>query len=1110
MQEKIQQTAADYLARNHRRRTWKTVVSVLAGIVVFCTTYALILPAITMENYTTYCGFEAHQHGPECYEKTLICRQQETNDSVYTHTDKCYEYVLTCQKEEHTHEPSCYSNPEADLESPEDWSRSVSCVKLTGNWRSDLIAVAESQLGYTESCHNYRMDEDKITKKGYTRYGAWYDDPYGNWDAMFVSFCLHYAGIPAEAFPQEASCEQWAEILQKEEYDLYRTGEMYTPKTGDLIFFDWDEDQIADHVGLVAELLEATETEPAMIRTLEGNSDDCVQYVAYNCDDIKILGYGELPEEPRVEYRWSEGGLEFTASIRESENLPENASLVVKPLYPEDEGSAYKERYAASQEKIAAENSAEIIQFDLFRVSLEADGQEIFPQENATVEIRLLEDEPSVLPKMELFHYSEDGAERVEPEWNEASGSLIGSFDAALSGEYAIVGTQELDGEDSPPRAQATEEETTITPHKTIDAFRDGVDNPDTNLDNQNIDQTDLYRLYLDAELSAVNNPIDLLIVVDQSGSMHQNYGWALNAQGYEIYDDNDPRCVRDMEDAEGNKIYRDYAMQLVLNGTYKANEYEAKKQDGLIYQFLAANDENKVAVVGFQGFNQYGVSYNSNRNARYNIEANADVKGHPDAETLLGWTSTVPEQRVNVEGKVMNATNYCAGFLQAKRLLEDPAVAEDGHQKVILFLSDGIPTCHIAEETYLGQKRYYRGGTGQETTNGTSNATDKYFSDLRTGHEDVIIHTVSIRASNAEQRLQDMATAAGGNCFNVSTTEELKLNLKKLMFGTVYTQLTIEDTLSQYVDLYDSQPDFKVTRKNTDGTVTVLYENGAVTADGTGIIKSVEYDWSTKKVTALFNPTYTAEPGTTVTLSFNVKTNRAAYQKYAQSGYEMITGDENTDYTGNGTSSGQGGFHSNALAIVTYKKDGTPGVQQEYPHPVVQAATCKVAIIKTDSKDSEKVLAGAEFVLYRKTFEGETGEPLDGLDGNYVKIGENLTTDTNGQIIIDNLIPGDYCLVETKAPPGYRKLAAPVPFTLFRKTDGMGQIEGSELTVTADEEILPALRVSNIPWDRELPMTGGAGSCLYIAGGLLLLTVAGILLLYINNKRRKEDSASS
>lgn len=1106
MQEKTQQEAADYLAQNHRRRTWKKIISILACIVVFCTTYALILPAITLENHTTYCGLEEHQHGLECYERTLICGQEETDVTVHahtdgcyasedvlkcalkegeeipghTHTDKCYESVLTCRQEEHTHKLSCYSDPEADLESPEDWSRSVSCVKLTGNWRSDLIAVAESQLGYTESSRNYRVDEDGETKKGYTRYGEWYGDPYGDWDAMFVSFCLDYAGV--KDFPLEASCPCWTEILQKEEYGLYRTKEAYTPKAGDLIFLDTDGNSIADHVGLVMKLLDATETEPARLRTIEGNSDNCVQYADYNRDDARILGYGELLEEPRVEYRWSQGGMEVLLSVPQDEELPEDAELVVERLTPENDGSGYGEKYAASQEEFAAKEATAISYFDLFQVSLQAEGKKVLPQKEATLEIRLLEDEYPVRPHMEFYHYSENGTAAPASNLHEEAGSLTGSFATKLSGEYAVVGAADVSADAPPVRAQDTREASTITPHKTIDAFRDGVDNPDTTLDNTATDKTDLYRLYLDAELSGQIEPIDLLIVADQSGSMHMDY------------DSNDTtEQYKDMQDEAGNAIFRDQAVRLVLNGTDNIEDravYEANKKKGLIYQFLAANDENNVAVVGFQGIGQYG------------YYADYDRDNNTDAETILEWTSD--PQRADIEGQRENATNYCAGFLQADRMLDDPAVANNGHKKVILFLSDGIPTCHIASK-WGG---YYRGGTGNSTNTATANTTDQYFNELRTNHPDVIIDTVSIRAGDALTRLQSMADAGGGYCYSVNKTEDLKTALKKLMFGALYSNLAIEDTLSLDVDLYDGQPDFKVTLKEADGTVKVLYENKAITSDGTSILASVSYHSGTRKVSAVFVPTYTPKPGSTITLSFNVKTSQSAYQKYAKEGYQEVTGNANTDYNGNATSSGQGGFPSNALAQVTYWKDGVAD-SQKYPHPVVQAVTCKVVIQKTDSRDSTKMLSGAEFTLYREAFAGETGVTLDGQDGSYVMVGEKLTTDKNGQLIMDNLIPGDYCLVETKAPDHYRKLTAPVPFTLSRKTDGTGQIEGSDLTITVDEETLPALWVPNIPWDHELPQTGGIGSVSYTAGGLLL-TAAAILLLYKKKKRRREDFASS
>lgn len=54
----------------HRRRIRKRIVAALACIVVFCTTYALILPAVTMENYA--CGMTEHTHTEACYTETAV------------------------------------------------------------------------------------------------------------------------------------------------------------------------------------------------------------------------------------------------------------------------------------------------------------------------------------------------------------------------------------------------------------------------------------------------------------------------------------------------------------------------------------------------------------------------------------------------------------------------------------------------------------------------------------------------------------------------------------------------------------------------------------------------------------------------------------------------------------------------------------------------------------------------------------------------------------------------------------------------------------------------------------------------------------------------------
>ena len=62
------------LKRKRRRKNWRRVLSVLMCIVVFWTTYALILPAITMET-DTFCGIKEHIHNEKCYEKAVKAKR---------------------------------------------------------------------------------------------------------------------------------------------------------------------------------------------------------------------------------------------------------------------------------------------------------------------------------------------------------------------------------------------------------------------------------------------------------------------------------------------------------------------------------------------------------------------------------------------------------------------------------------------------------------------------------------------------------------------------------------------------------------------------------------------------------------------------------------------------------------------------------------------------------------------------------------------------------------------------------------------------------------------------------------------------------------------------
>lgn len=355
MKNTLLHQAAKFKLQNRKHKRWQKAVSILACIVVFCTVYALILPALTAEG-TPHCGIEEHTHTDECYENRLICGKeegegahthtdecytqeqtlicgQEEGEGAHTHTEECYdedgnlicgleeneghqhteecyqteniltcgqeeseghqhtaecyEQVLACGKEEHAHSLACYSDPNADVEDADTWQNSVSSVSLTGNWGSDLAAIAQTQIGYRESTSNYNVAEDGATMNGYTRYGAWAGDPYrDNWSAQFTDFCLSYAGIPSSAMVQPSDCWEWAPVSK----------EGYTPNTGDLIILDGNQDGTPDHAGIV---LNANDTQ---VTTVIGDSDKEVKQNTYNLDNAIIVGYVTMPRNPNFDY----------------------------------------------------------------------------------------------------------------------------------------------------------------------------------------------------------------------------------------------------------------------------------------------------------------------------------------------------------------------------------------------------------------------------------------------------------------------------------------------------------------------------------------------------------------------------------------------------------------------------------------------------------------------------------------------------------------------------------------------------------------------------------------------------------------------------------------
>lgn len=155
------QSAEKYTKAHQRKKRWYRVVTGLACVVVFCTVYALILPAITMEKGA--CEIPEHTHSEACYTQVTsatrtepVCTIESLN--LHQHDDTCYdsEGNLTCGYADfvvHQHDSACYDengNLWCPLPEIETHEHTRSCYDDDGNLICGKIQVLEHQ--HTDAC----------------------------------------------------------------------------------------------------------------------------------------------------------------------------------------------------------------------------------------------------------------------------------------------------------------------------------------------------------------------------------------------------------------------------------------------------------------------------------------------------------------------------------------------------------------------------------------------------------------------------------------------------------------------------------------------------------------------------------------------------------------------------------------------------------------------------------------------------------------------------------------------------------------------------------------------------------------------------------------------
>ena len=366
---------------------------------------------------------------------------KDADNTAANHTTNKSSANEADKTEEKTESKSGYSDDGADLEEAADWEATLP-TEYSGDWAQDLVAVAASQLGYQESTANYRLSEDGTEHKGYSRYGEFYGNPYGDWSCMFADFCLYYAGISEDELPVNSGAEAWIVDLTKAE--LYQDAAAYEPKEGDLVFLDQEEnDGLADHVGIISSLKKNEDDKLISFRAIEGDSylegessgTDMVVENEFEAGDSRISGYAKLPQNPdQISQEESESESADAKKTEQEEKKSETESDKAGEQTAETDNYIVKVSYD-EKAQISADATLKVTEFDkdseeykkaceetgesydwLLDISFFRGDKEVEPKSPIQIAVTLKDKTEVIDEETELTvtHFAEEGTEVKE------------------------------------------------------------------------------------------------------------------------------------------------------------------------------------------------------------------------------------------------------------------------------------------------------------------------------------------------------------------------------------------------------------------------------------------------------------------------------------------------------------------------------------------------------------------------------------------------------------------------------------------------------------------------------------------------------------------------
>ena len=258
-----------------------------------------------------------------------------------------------------------------------------------------------------------------------------------------------------------------------------------------------------------------------------------------------------------------------------------------------------------------------------------------------------------------------------------------------------------------------------------------------------------------------------------------------------------------------------------------------------------------------------------------------AVVSFNKDAKTVVGYTSDKGELRRGIDGLWADGgTNWEAGLAAANGL-----TARDGAKKYIVFLSDGEPTYRYEKHSFLGYSWTEVAGNG------------RYYEQANFDHAvaeakkrgNATLFSVAVgstqKVSERMSSFQKEATGSTDGCYSATTPEALRQAFasitQTITQSAQYTNVTITDALTDYVDFVGADGNVRVSARDAEGNEVSLSPSDY----------EVSVDAATKRATLRFRQGQNGQAGfvlgedVTYTLSFDVELTQAAYNAAAAAG---------------------------------------------------------------------------------------------------------------------------------------------------------------------------------------------------------------------------------